>query len=672
MRSSLVRLWCAAIVLHSSLAAAQVAIADVQNDKPLKQLSLEELSQVQVTTVTRQPIPVIQTAAAVYIITHEDIHRSGLTTLPEILRLAPGVEVARIDSNKWSIGIRGFGSRLSRSVLVLIDGRTVYTTLLAGTYWEVQDTFLEDIDRIEVIRGPGGTIWGPNAVNGIINIITKRSSETHGLNVTAAGASFGSGSLEARYGGGNGQLDYRVYLKGFSRGPQFHWDRRDFDDWRSIQGGFRTDWEKSDKDKFTLQGDVYDQVAGESVVATSYTAPFSRVVDGNANLNGGNLLARWTHEINKTSDFQIQFYYDRANRREPNFVDLRDTYDVDYLQHMMWGERQRITWGGGMRFSRGDDHVVVSGLTFVPAARIDRLLTAFVQDEIALVPRKVSLTLGTKLLNTNFASFEPEPTARIIWTPTEATSFWAAATHAVRTPSDAERDFFLSGFLGTAPGGTPFFARFNANRNFRSEQMNGYELGYRQLLSKTLYLDIATFYNHYSSLFSEDITGTPFVETDPAPTHLLLPAQFGNGLLGQTKGFEIAPEWRPTSYWRLRGSYSYLKMNLEKSRNSLDIGTAPGIMGSSPNHQVFLQSFLSLPKRTTFDFDYRYVSKLIGQSVPAYSTMDARAAWRPILPLEIALIGRNLLQPHHPEFGTDPGGLVGIRRSLVFELKVVK
>lgn len=666
------------LLAGTSLAQVQTA-SSTEGDKPLKQLSLQELSQIEVTTTSKKPVAANVTPAAMYVITAEDIRRSGVTSIPEALRLAPGVEVARIDSDKWSIGIRGFGSRLSRSVLVLIDGRTVYTTLLAGTYWEVQDTVLEDIDRIEVIRGPGGTIWGPNSINGVINIITKIASETHGTIASVGGGSVDQGIATFRYGGGKGPgFDYRVYGKWFTRGPEFHPDRRNFDDWRSGQGGFRTDWTRNTRDHFTVQGDLYVMRAGESVVATSYTPPFSRLLDDNARLSGGNVLGRWSRSLGEDSDVQIQAYYDRANRREPNFEDLRDTYDLDYTQHMRVKTRQNLTWGAGLRWSHGNDIEVVSGLTFSPASRTDSLFTGFVQDEIALVKQRLSLKLGTKLLHTNFSSFEAEPSVRLMWTPTNKSSMWAAFTHAVRTPSDAEHDLFLSGFVGTAPDGKPFFARFNANRHFRPEQLNGYELGFRQLIVKSLYLDVASFFSHYHDLFSEDITGAPFLESRPAPPHLLLPAQFGNGLLGQTKGIELAPEWRPMNWWRLRGSYSFLHMNLEKSPNSLDIGTAPQIMGSSPEHQLSVQSSFDMTKVVDLDFGYRYVSALPGQLVPSYSTADARLGWTFHPGFELSLVGRNLLQPSHPEFGTDPGvpvgatTLVGIKRSGFIKLTWTK
>jgi iron complex outermembrane receptor protein len=632
--------------------------------RSLTQLSLEQLGDLEVTSVSKAPAEVRNTPAAIFVITQEDIRRSGATSIPEALRLAPGVEVARIDGNKWSIGIRGFGSRLSRAVLVLIDGRTVYTTLFAGTYWEVQDTVMDDIDRIEIIRGPGGTIWGPNAVNGVINVITKDSKDTRGLLATAGGGNEEQGFFNLRYGGGDGRnFDYRLYGKGFNRSSEDHPDGRNFDDWRSAQAGFRMDWTRNDRDAFTLQGDLYDEEAGESVQATSYTQPYSQILDRAARLSGGNIMARWKRTMAEGEDLQLQVYYDRTNRYEPNFGDLRDTFDVDFLQRLRLRARQEISWGLGVRISRGDELEVVSGLTFNPSQLTDQLFTAFLQDEIGLIGNRLSLDVGTKLLRTNFTGFQLEPSARLLWTPTKKQTVWAAFTHAVRTPSDVERDFFLSGYEGTAPDGLPYFARFNANRNFRSEQLNGYEVGYRLLVGKNLYLDLAGFYNHHSDLFSEDITGPPSIESNPAPTHLLLPAEFGNGLLGNTKGFELAPEWRPTKFWRLRGSYSLLHMSLEKSPHSLDIGTVPIVEGSSPQHQVLVQSGFDLSKMLTLDLMGRYVSALPGQMVRAYSTADASFAWRTSQHTSLQLVGRNLLQPYHSEYGGDPGPLVGIKRS---------
>ena len=646
-------------------AYAENTSSDQASSNPVKHLTLEQLGDVQVTTATKEPAQVWKTPAAIYVITQEDIQNSGVTNIPDALRLAPGVEVAQIDSSKWSIGIRGFGSRLSRDVLVLIDGRTVYTTLFAGTYWELQNALLQDVDRIEVIRGPGGTIWGPNAVNGVINIITKSSKDTHGEMVSAGGGNVNQGFLNGRYGGGNSKtFDYRVYALGFERGPEYHPDGINFDRWRAVQAGFRTDFTSNTRDHFTLQGDLYDEGAGESVTATTYTAPYQQTLDGTARLSGGNVLGRWQRVFAEGQDLQLQAFYDRVNRHEPNFAALQDTYDVDFLDRFDLPGHQQISWGLGARFVREDNPVVVSGLTFEPSPRTDRLLTAFLQDEIKIIDNRLTLTLGTKFLRTNFTRWQLEPTGRLLWTPTEKQTVWAAFTHAVRTPSDAEENFSLLGYIGTSNTGLPYFARFNPNPNFRSEELNGYELGYRLLLHKRVYFDVASFFNHYGDFFSEDITGPTYVETNPSPTHLLLPADFGNGLLGTTEGVEIAPEWRPTNYWRLLGTYSFLEMHIKRSPDSLDVGTAPIIQGSSPQHQATVQSDLDFAKHFSLDLTYRYVSALPELSVRSYSTGDARFAWRVSQRFQLSVVGQDLMQPHHPEFQSDPGPLVGIKRSV--------
>jgi iron complex outermembrane receptor protein len=381
-------------------------------------------------------------------------------------------------------------------------------------------------------------------------------------------------------------------------------------------------------------------------------------------------MGRWTRTINDGNDIQVQVYYDRTNRHESNIVDLRNTWDVDFLQRLKLPWRQKVTWGLGARLDPAKDIEVVSGLTFVPPSRTDYLLTGFLQDEISLVDRRLTLTVGTKLLQTNdLHGIGWQPSARLAWTLNDKQTLWAAFTHTLRTPSDVEDNFYLSGYIATLPDGTPYFARFNANSRFSPEQMNGYELGYRRLIAKNFLVDVTSFFNHYHDLFDEEITGSPFLETTvpgvsaPVPEYYLLPAQFGNGLLAYTKGGEIGPEWRPSASWRLRGSYSYLHMDVYAAPHSLDIGTAPGIAGSSPAHQLTFQSLYDVSKKIQLDLTFRYVSALPGQLVPAYSTGDARIGWQMSRSLELSLVGRNLLQPYHFEDGGDPGPLVGIKRS---------
>ena len=668
--------FAASISLISATLRAQTPSGPEQQN-PLKTMTLQQLGDIEVTTVSKEPEEVWKTPAAIYVITQEDIQCSGATTIPDALRLAPGVDVAQIDAHTWSVGIRGFGNNLSRDVLVLIDGRTVYTTLFAGTWWDGQNLFLEDVDRIEVIRGPGGTIWGPNAVNGVINIITKSTKDTHGVTASAGGGNQEQGFLNAHYGGGNSKgLDYRIYELGFDRGPQYQPDGIKFDRWRAIQGGFRTDWAKDTRDHFTFQGDIYDEGAGVGDTVSNYTMPYSQTLYGTEQISGGDILGRWQRVYEDGKDFQLQTSYEHTDRYDPTqFKDLRNTFDMDFLDRFRLPGRQQISWGLGARYSHGDNPIIVPGEFFSPDSRTDRLLTAFFQDEIRLIDNQLIFTFGSKILETNYTGWQLQPTGRLLWTPTNSQSFWAAFTHAVRTPSDVEENFTELVYAGTASG-LPLFGIIVPNPNFHSEELNGYEAGYRLLARKAFYFDVAAFYNHYGDLLSEDITGPPAVATNPAPIHIIFPARLGNGLVGTTKGFEFAPEWRPMTTWRLRGSYSYLQMNIKKGTNSLDAGTSPTIEGSSPKHRLSLQSDIDFAKVFSLDLTYRYVavlSDVAGESIPAYSTGDARFDWQLIRQFKLSAVGRNLAQPHHVEFsGPDPGPPVAIRRGFYGEITFSK
>lgn len=672
-RAEVLRLlaFAASISVISTALCEQTASGSNQQNQ-LKTMSLEELGNIEVTTVSKEPEVVWKTPAAIYVITQEDIQRSGARSIPEALRLAPGVEVARITTDEYAIGIRGFNSRLSRSVLVLIDGRTVYTTFTAGTYWETQDTLINDIDRIEVIRGPGGTIWGPNAVNGVINVITKNTKDTQGVLGTAGGGNVEHIFGDARYGSGNGRgFTYRTYVKGFGWAPQYHSDGDNYDNWYSGQGGFRMDWVSHARDSFRLQGDAYGQDFGERVTLTTYNPPANTDASGDATLYGGNILWNWTRVQGDGRDFQLAAYYAHDTRNELNFGDIRNTFDVDLLDRFPLF-RQEVSWGLTVRASHGNEVQVISGLTFTPPRRTDQLYQGFVQDEISLVKNRLSVVAGAKVLKTNYTAVLAEPSARLLFTPAASQTLWAAYTHGLRTPADVERDFNLSSFLGYAPNGLPYFARFSANPNFRSEQLNGYELGYRGLEGRHFYVDIAGFYNHYGDLFSEDLIGAPFVETNPAPTHLLLPAQFGNGLVASTTGLEVTPEWRPKPWWRLGGSYSFLDMHVKKGTNSKDIGSSPTVQGSSPEYQALIQNGFDLPKSVSTDMQVRYVSALPGIHVPSYWTGDATVQWAASRHIRLTAAGQNLFQPHHVEFSYDPGPPVGIRRGFYGEITFTK
>jgi iron complex outermembrane receptor protein len=626
----------------------------------LTQVSLEQLGQIEVTTASKRPVKVSQTPAAIYVVTQEDIRRSGATSIPEALRLVPGVEVARIDSNTWSLGVRGFGSALSRSVLVLIDGRSVYTPLFAGVYWQVQDTLMEDVERIEVIRGPGGTIWGANAVNAVINIITKSAKDTRGTLVSTGGGNLDQGFAHFRYGAGNDKgFSYRIYGKAFVRGPEFHPDGHLFDNWSMGQTGFRTDWDLHQRDTFTLQGDLYNGDAGQRLAISSYSPPFTTNVEQAIEISGGNLLGRWKRLLAAGSDIQVQAYYDRTNRRQANFAESRDTFDIDFIHHLVLPWRQDFLWGLGARLSSGNASDDNPTAVFTPGHFTDKLYSSFVQDEVAIIRDRLSLTIGSKFLHNSYSGFEVEPGARVLWTPNQRQTVWAAVTRAVRTPSRVEEDLQLTAVA--IPNPLTFY-RIVGDRGFSSENLIGYEAGYRTLVKPKFYVDIAAFYNNYDHLLSIE-QGAPFLENSPAPAHTVVPLYFRNGLLGNTSGFELAPDWTPISWWRLKGSYSYLHMDLTKHSGSLDTTTASSTEGSSPHHQIVIQSSVDLPKRLEFDQTFRYVSALQAQRVGAYETADVRFSWRAFRSMEFSVVGQDLFQPHHPETAGDPGPLVGMQRS---------
>jgi iron complex outermembrane receptor protein len=654
--------WLASVLLLLAAAprsSRATGAPEDQTGKPLKQLTLEELSKVEVTTVSKEPEEVWHIPAAIYVLTQDDIQRSGATTLPDLLRLVPGVEVAQIDSDKWSVGIRGFGTRLSRSVLVLIDGRSVYTPLFAGVYWEVQDTLIEDIDRIEVIRGPGGTIWGSNAVNGVINIITKNARDTHGALVAAGGGNVEQGFAHARYGWGNDHRSYRVYAKAFTRGPQFHPSGQGFDDWRMQQAGFRSDWKLNGRDTLTVQGDAYKSLAGQQLGISTYSPPALINAEGNGHFAGGNLLGRWQRELSSRSDLQLQVYWDHTDRHDLNYHEIRDTYDFDLIYHLNL-RRHNFIFGAGMRQSPSHYIQTVPTVDFEPHFQTYSIYSGFVQDEIAVVPNRFSITLGTKLEDNSFSGFNAQPSLRLLWTPSPHQTVWAAITRAVRTPSRIEQGFQFTALYLPA---LPLYLRLVGDGDFSPEQLIGYETGYRTYLSRSLYLDIAAFYNQYNDLLSVE-NRPPFVEATPAPVHLILPLFLRNGVKAETSGVEIAPVWQPTDRWRLRGSYSFLYLDARNKPSSDDASTVQQLEGGSPHHEVTVQSFLQLPKKVELDLTYRYVGALWQQNVPSYSTADARLAWQVSKEWEWSVVGQNLFQPRHIELTGDPGGPVGIRRNV--------
>lgn len=657
--------FCILLILAAALATrADDTRSDPSGDTNLKQLSLEQLGNVEITSVSKDPQQVMKTPAAIFVITQADIRRSGATNIPEALRLAPGVEVARIDGDHWSVAIRGLAGQFSKDLLVLIDGRSVYTPLFAGVYWDVQNVMLEDVERIEVIRGPGGTIWGANAVNGVINIITSSAEHTHGALVTVGGGNVDQGSGSIRYGGTMGKdFNYRVYGTGDIRAPEFHPDGNQYDHFRMGQAGFRTDWKAGEKDAFTVQGDVYSAGSGESSFLPSFSPAAETMQYAIASASGGNVLARWQHTSGEGSDIQIQAYFDRTNRIDIEGGESRDTFDVDYVQHARIHGNQNLTWGLGARVSPSKFIQSTPGISFMPATQTDSIYSGFLQYEIPIVRDKLTLTAGSKLEHNNFSGFEYEPSVRVLYTPSDRHTFWAAVTRAVRTPSRQDQDVAFAILAAAEPTPPSVYFEVVGNPNAKAEQLIGYEAGYRTQINNNLYIDVTGFYNNYSGLQGY---GPPGISesADPPPVHLFFLLPYANIIDGDTVGGEIAPDWKINHWWQLRASYSYLNMALHDKAGFTDVGNLLSTYeGSSPRHVANVQSLFNLPKHFELDATYRYSSTLPEFGVAAYSTADVRLGWHVGEDIEFSVIGQNLLQPYHSEFGGNPGPLVGIKRS---------
>jgi len=634
----------------NGVAQSQQSVPDVTA------LSMEDLMNIQVTSVSKRTQKVADAAAAIFVITQEDLRRSGATSIPEALRLVPGLEVARIDENKWAIGSRGFNGRFDNKLLVLIDGRSVYTPLFSGVYWNVQDVMLEDIDRIEVIRGPGATLWGANAVNGVINIITKKAKATQSGVVTAGGGNEERGSVAGRYGDKIGNdTSYRIYGKYFDWAPsQYATGGTANDGWEAQRGGFRADYTPAGSNSFTLQGDIYHSGYNETLTVPSFAAPFSSTFPNSGAYSGGNILGRWNHS-SEGSSMSLQMYFDNTTLSDNSlFVDHQNLFDVDFQDGFHVGDSQQMVWGLGYRsiIDRNDPSFSVS---LQPNQRTLNQFSAFLQDEISLV-HSLRLTVGSKFEHNAFTGFEFEPNVRLLWTMTPNQSIWTAVSRAVRTPALTEEGLRLTSAVvppGIPQNPTPFPALITVygSHNFQSEDLLAYELGYRVQVTNTLSTDVATFYNRYSNLRTAE-PGAPFVEGNPVPTDIVVPFVAANKMGGGTYGAELIADWKVTPKWRLVGSYSYLQMDIAKNSNSLD-PTADLPNGSNPRHQWYVRSSLDLPRHFDLDNTLRFVDHLPALNIPAYYSLDAHVGWRPVPRVQFSITGQDLLNHQHLEFIPD-------------------
>jgi iron complex outermembrane receptor protein len=627
----------AAAMLSWAFAAAS-AVAEDSSTSALKSLSVEELMNIEVTSVSKTAGRLNTAAAAIYVITHEDVVRSGATSIPEVLRLAPNLQVVQISASNYTITARGFSGNsgdqnFSDKLLVLIDGRSVYSPLYSGVYWDAQDVALEDVERVEVISGPGATLWGANAVNGVINIITRRSAESPGGDVAVGGGNLEKNATARIAGSVGNDAAFRIYAKGFERASFDSPSGVSADDgWSKTQAGFRADWTPT-ANAVTVQGDVYR--ANEHQVGTT-----------DQSIEGANLLARWRRQLAGDSALQIQAYYDQTQRFSGGGGNafVLHTYDLELQHSFALGSANNIVWGAGERVSRYGITNTASFL-FLPDHRTLNLANAFIQDAIALDP-KLKLTLGVKLEDDPYSGATPLPDARLSWTVSDAAFLWSAVSRAIRSPTPFDRD--VVEYLGA----TRFLTGGGA---FKPEKLTAYQIGYRGEPSARLSISVSTYYNSYDDLRT--------IEFDP---RTLLPLHWGNLMDGHTYGAEAWANYQVNDWCVVTLAFNQLYESLHfKAGASKLLGIAQA--GDDPSHQAHLRTSMNLTSSLTLDADLRYVSTLPNPEVHAYEELSARLGWRLSKQWDAALSGRNLLHAHHQEFTVPPSD--AISRSVMLDAR---
>jgi iron complex outermembrane receptor protein len=622
----------------------------------LAELDLEALCDVKVSLPSRHEEPLLTTPAAVYVIGREDLVRSGVTTLPDALRMAPGLQVAQMDANKWAITARGFDGRFARYMLVQLDGRSVYTPMFSGVFWEAQDMLLQDVDHIEVVRGPGGAMWGANAVNGVVNVVTRSAKETQGLFFEAGGGTEESGFFGARIGEKAGPDTYvRVYVKGFERDGGDAHGMPGADDWRALQAGFRLDCEQGRGDTLTLSGDSYSGRAGQRLTVPDALVG-ARSFEDEASYSGGNILLRWRARTGHDSDFTLSSYADETRRSEYAFDETRRTWDLDMQQHVRDLGRHDLLWGAGYRGTR--DRMPPTPLqTCTPESQQDSLYGAFAQDTMALWPHRVSLTAGSKVEHNDYSGWEVQPNVRLAYTPSACQTWWAAASRAVRTPSRVESTIRLNCLMQrpnmTFMGQPQLPAELNADGQFGSETVTACELGCRMQPLDSLILDVATFYNSYKDLQSVE------------PVSAEIPVRFvlRNNMEGEAFGAEAALYWKVLPWWVLQLSCSYMDLHLSADPNSRDIFTERTYEEDVPHRQASFLSRWNLPGGVQLDGWLRYVDPIPIEAIPSYLEMDLRATCPLGRNVDVTIAGRNLLHDSHAEYG--PSFLIATETTAV-------
>jgi iron complex outermembrane receptor protein len=644
-----------------SIALVMVASAlygQVSDDSPdvLKKLSIEELLNLEVTSVSKRPEKLTETPSAVQVVTGDDISKFGASNIPEALYLAGNLQVAQKGSHSFGISARGFNTDLANKLLVLVDGRTVYTPLYSGVFWDRQDYLLEDINRIEVISGPGGTLWGANAVNGVINITSKTAKETQGVYMEGAAGNELKALAGFRYGGKIApNVFYRVYGRYGNRDNAIFEDSvASNDSWQMGQGGFRIDADGKSTSKYTLQGDIYQNNGKQNTA-------------GPSTVNGGNLLGRWSHMFADSSDIRVQTYYDRTYLNAPTaafvanglelapaglFKDVLSTYDIDFQHRIRFGTANHFVWGLGYRFTH-DEVTNAPALGFFPTVLKQNLFSVFAQDEINVV-KNLKLIVGSKLEHNDYTGFVLEPHGRLSWFMNDKNILWTGVSRAVRTPSRIDRDL--------SQGTPPYFVLLTGSPNFRSETVVATELGYRTQVGSRTTGSLSLYYNQYDHLRSTELNPTT-----------IFPLFFQNGLEGETYGFELSLNYQVTDWWRLFTSYNLFRGDIRVKENKSDFNNAHNET-ADPRNQFSLRSSFSLPFRLSVNPAFRWVDELpindsgILRTVPAYAELDGSINWEATDYMSFTLAGRNLLNKAHVEYGAPGPARQAIQRSVYIKV----
>jgi iron complex outermembrane recepter protein len=649
------------------LAAGGIPFADVAcADEPDPfSLSIEQLFDATVISASRDPESLKNASAAIYVISGEDIRHSGATSIPEALRLAPGVNVARTHNGGWAISVRGFSGELTNKLLVLIDGREVYDPLFSGVYWDVQDTAIEDIDRIEIVRGPGGTLWGANAVNGVINIITKPASATQGALLSLNAGNQERAVATARYGGAaaDGALHWRAYAKYADRRPQMDVgsgsDAPDY--WRTARGGFRLDWEGG-KDAITLQGDAYKSDTREIRAGYSFAPPYNFPLIESTAASGGNVLGKWSRSVDGQSQLAVQLYVDLTQRDQYALDDRRTTVDLDTQYHLRALPSQDVIFGFGYRATH-DSFRSSPLVTSAATSNAEQRVNAFVQDRIEL-PARLSLTLGSKFEHNDFTGFEVQPSVRLQWRG-ESQTAWAAVSRAVRTPSELERDFHvLAGVIPPGPLPVPVSVELTPSPGFESEGLLAYEAGYRRQWSG-VELDVTGFYNIYTGLSTLSFAAP---QIGFAPLHLILPIVTTNSSRARSYGFEGVLNWQATNRLRLSATYSFLALDLTGPPSEVAIDSE-GAETQSPRNLATLSARWSLTPSVALDSTAYYTDAIPGFGLDSHIRFDERVSWQVSDTTALEIVGQDLFDNSRVEFGNETAlGATAIRRSVYARL----